>query len=217
MTTWDELKVILARLRAQDPNPLMLYPGPEIDHDRHPPFGLRLAAWAEDIARDLHERFGADVRLRVGALDYPERSRAEPRYVQPTEDLSEQEFRVELEGPLTVRSGHTAQLQLLITNLTGTEYTMSSNGELTARVLDPATGRVVGGYTGMHRLNLVTTRLAAGETRAIRLVTGTDSYLPELGYAVPPGQWTVDTVLPVSDGREGRALRTPALPITVID
>jgi hypothetical protein len=36
MAVWDELKVVLARLRDEQPAALMLYPMPEVDEGRQP-------------------------------------------------------------------------------------------------------------------------------------------------------------------------------------
>jgi hypothetical protein len=43
MAAWDELKVVLARLRDEQPGVLMQYPMPEVDEGRQPPFGIHLA------------------------------------------------------------------------------------------------------------------------------------------------------------------------------
>ena len=37
---------------------------------------IRLAAWAATTAEELHQRFGADVELTMGALRYPQRTPA---------------------------------------------------------------------------------------------------------------------------------------------
>jgi hypothetical protein len=43
------------------------------------------------------------------------------------------------------------------------------------------------------------------------VLVGTDSLRPDLGYAIPPGQWGAQTTL----GLAGRPVRTPILPITI--
>jgi hypothetical protein len=68
---WDELKVVLARLRDEQPGALQGYPDPGYDEDRQPPFEIRLAPWATATAENLHNRFGQGVDLVVGALAYP--------------------------------------------------------------------------------------------------------------------------------------------------
>ena len=64
MTAWDELKVVLVRLRDEQPGVLMGYPTLELDPGRVPPvppFWIRLAPWAAATAAELHRQFGDDV------------------------------------------------------------------------------------------------------------------------------------------------------------
>ena len=62
MTVWDELKVVLVRLREEQPRVLMSFPMPEVDKGRVPPFRIDLAPWAVTTAEELHRQFGDDVR-----------------------------------------------------------------------------------------------------------------------------------------------------------
>ena len=71
MAAWDELKVVLARLHDEQPGVLTGYPTPWVDEGRMPPFQITLAAWASATAEELHQQFGGDVELTVGALPYP--------------------------------------------------------------------------------------------------------------------------------------------------
>jgi hypothetical protein len=71
MMVWDELKTVLARLRDEQPGALTLYPMPDVDQDRKPPFRIHLAPWAAATAGQLHQQFGGNVDLTVGALPYP--------------------------------------------------------------------------------------------------------------------------------------------------
>ena len=48
-----------------------------------------------------------------------------------------------------------------------------------------------------------------GETASVPLLVGTDSFRPELGYAVPPGEWGLRATLSPELGR------TPVLPLTI--
>src|SRR5215831_6715637 len=109
MAAWDGLKVVLARLRDEQPGVLMQYPMPEVDEGRQPPFGIHLAPWAIAAAEQLHQQFGADVDLTVGALAYPpsRQPRRLPATGQPPELLDPQQIAAELDGPAVVRSGHT--------------------------------------------------------------------------------------------------------------
>lgn len=103
--------------------------------------------------------------------------------------------------------------QLQLRNLAKRELTIRTNGTLTARVLDPTSGEIVGGFTGAQTMPGVLIALVTGETASVPLLVGTTSLVPALGYAIPPGHWAIDAVLDLGD--EGRYV-TPKLPITVL-
>ena len=67
-------------------------------------------------------------------------------------------------------------------------------------------------YTGLVFTSRVGYRVAPEATERIPLLIGTASAVPELGYAVPPGTWVMRVEL---DLGYDRAVRTPALPITI--
>jgi hypothetical protein len=215
MATWDELKIILARLEDADPGPLNSWPGPQDDTGRQPPFQIELAPWAVDVAADLHARFGADVELRVGALQYPQRTLAGSPGGWPDAPLPEAdpaEIEIALDGPLRIRSGHAALHGLLVGNHGTRELQVQTSGELIATVVDPASGQPVGGYSGAVTAMLKTFTVAPGATERIPLLVGTASFVPDLGYAVPPGEWGVQAnLVPAA----GAAVRTPVLPLTI--
>lgn len=57
-----------------------------------------------------------------------------------------------------------------------------------------------------------------GGTTPVPLLVGTDSFDPDLGYAVPPGEWGIQVTLRRITERDpvlGRPIRTPILPLTV--
>jgi hypothetical protein len=212
MTTWEDLSTELARLAAQTPGPLTSWPDPE-QNGGQPPFDIELEPWAIDVAQDLHTRFGSAVRLMVGALHYPERVLpGPPPPVSQAPQLDPEELAVELDGPLTIRSGTAAHHGLLIRNLGDRDVVVGTTGELIADVIDPASGKVVGGYQGAVRLMLQTFTVQPGATQRIPLLVATASLVPELGYAIPPGQWGAQATL---DPAAGQAVRTPPLPITI--
>ena len=215
MATWDELKIILARLQDASPGPLSSWPDPGDDTGRQPPFQIRLEPWAVDVAGDLHARFGADVELTVGALRYPQRTLVGgpagwPQAPPPEADPAEIE--IALDGPLRIRSGHLARRGLLVGNRGARELQIETSGELIAGVVDPASGQLVGGYSGAVQAMLMTFTVAPQATERIPLLAGTASFVPELGYAVPPGEWGIQTELAPA---AGTAVRTPVLPLTV--
>ena len=83
-------------------------------------------------------------------------------------------------------------------------HTIYTNGALTAHVVDPHGGRIVGAQS-MPR---VTYTLRYRQPLRTPMVVGTASYEPELGYAVLPGQWALTTDIKLSDCR---SLSTPPL------
>jgi hypothetical protein len=215
MAIWDDLSIALARLADQDPRPLTRWPQPGSRQDQPPPFHIGLAAWATAAAEELHQRFGADVELTVGALRYPQRTPAgslgQPgRAALP--QLDPAQLRVALDGPLSVPSGHRVRHGLLVTNMTSRTAEIDTSGSLIADVVDPRTGAVIGGYSGLVHTMLKTFSVAAGQTATVPLLVATDSFLPDLGYAIPAGDRGVQAIL---DPALGQAGRTPILPITV--
>jgi hypothetical protein len=218
VAVWDELKVVLARLRDEQPGTLMQYPMPEVDEGRHPPFTIHLAAWATAAAEELHQQFGDNADLMVGALPHPpgRQPQRRPAPGQHPALLDPQEIAAELDGPAVVRSGQTLRHVLLLRNLTGHELQIATNGQVTAAVVDPHTGEVVGGFSGAQRLPLIMFRVAPGQTGRIPLLIGTASFTPRLGYTVPAGDWGIQATLTLGpDPRDSPRRRTPVLPLTI--
>ena len=150
MSVWDELKQVLVKLRDEQPGTLMGYPMPDVDEGRQPPFAVELAPWATTAAEELYRRFGDDVDLTVGALPYPpgRQLRRPPATGQPAELLDPQQIVAGLDGPAVVRSGQTLRHSLQLRNLTGRELQIATTGQVTADVVDPRTGEVMGGVSG---------------------------------------------------------------------
>jgi hypothetical protein len=218
MAVWDELEVVLGRLRDEQPDALMEYPTPEADEDRQPPFTIRLAPWAAATAEELHQQFGDDIELTVGALPYPPgRQPPRPSVPGPLPDLLDpHEIAAELDGPAVVGSGHTLRHGLLLRNLTGRELQIATNGQVTATVVDPHTGEMVGGFAGFQHLPLVIFRVAPGQTGRVPLLIGTASFTPRLGYVIPPGDWGIQATLTLGPHpRDSPRRRTPVLPLTI--
>jgi hypothetical protein len=208
----------LPRLRDQQPGILMQYPMPDVDEGRQPPFTIRLAPWAAATAEELHQQFGDDIELTVGALPYPPaRQPPRPPATRPPADLLDpHEIVAELAGPAVVGSGHSLQHGLLLRNLTGGELQIATNGQVTAGVVDLHTGEVVGGFAGAQTLPLIIFRVAPGQTGQVPLLIGTASSAPRLGYTIPPGDWGIQATLTVGPhpGDSPRR-RTPILPLTI--
>jgi hypothetical protein len=221
MAAWDELKVVLVRLREEQPGVLLAYPTLELDPGRMPPvppFRIGLAPWAVTTAAELHRQFGDDVELTVGALPYPPGAQPRPRpaTTPPADLLDFREITVELDGPAVVRSGHTLRHRLLVRNRSGRELQIATNGQVTAAVVDPQTGEIVGGFSGSLTWPLVIFRVAAGATEPIPLLIGTASFTPRLGYVVPAGEWGIQAALTLGPHpRDSPCRRTPILPLTI--
>jgi hypothetical protein len=66
----------------------------------------------------------------------------------PAALLDLEELTAELEGPAIVRSGESVGHGLLLTNLTEQHVQIETNGHVTADVVDPNTGEVIGGSSG---------------------------------------------------------------------
>lgn len=115
-------------------------------------------------------------------------------------------------GPLSVSSGHTATHGLNVANSGDAELLINTNGNLIADVIDPASGRIVGGYTGAQYDMLTMFRIPPATTVRVPLLVGTASFEPQLGYAVPPGAWALRCTLELGDGR---TFGTPLLPFTI--
>jgi hypothetical protein len=219
VSSWDNLKVVLAGLRVDNPEALRMYPMPEVDEGRIPPFRIYLAAWATDVAADLHARFGADVDLTVGSLPFPDPTRnadatvRNTRLVERAPLLPADEIDVWVEHDLEVKSGQDLRGELGVGNKGSTEILVTTNGQVTARVIDPETNEVAGGFSGAQILPAIPFRIAPGGSTSIPLLIGTSSSLPRLGYVIPPGQWAIEVDLDL----HGRGkFRTPLLPISVV-
>jgi hypothetical protein len=214
MVVWDDLQTVIARFAAERPRPLTRWPDPRTAGGE-PPFEIGLAAWATDVAGQLYRQFGEDVELTVGALRYPQRSLSSewlPPRDAPARQLDSSEAAVAVDGPLSVRSGHSTHHGLLISNCASHPFRVDTSGELIADVVDPGTGAIVGGHSGPVFAMLKIFDAAPGTTVRIPLLVGTDSFVPDLGYAVPPGTWGIQVTLAPAAGHPGRS---PVFPLTI--
>jgi hypothetical protein len=122
------------------------------------------------------------------------------------------EMDVELDGDLSVASGYDTMHAVLLHNLRAEPLGLTTNGHLTAYVVDALTGRRVGGYHDAQHRPGVGFTLSPGGVRRVPLPVGTASLAGDLCYAIPPGRWGVRAPLRLTDGRN---LLIPALPMTV--
>jgi hypothetical protein len=227
VATWDEIRQALTLLLEERPGIMMGCPDLSGGDVGGPPYRIDLVAWAQDAAGELWRRFGDQVDLRVGVLPYPPGRRPDgdaPPPSGPPERpalLDSAQAEAELDGPAVVRSGHTLDHGLLVRDRSGAGLAIATNGSITASVVDPATGEVVGGFVGWQTMPGVVFRVPPGGTGRIPLLIGTASTSERIGYVVPPGDWGVQATLsflasadaPLS--REQGRRRTPVLPLTV--
>jgi hypothetical protein len=215
VSSWPQVREELLRLRDLEPNVLLGYSNPDADTEPNPPFTIRLTSGSLAIAEDLHGRFGAEVSLRVGALPYPPAPAGAsqdpygPMLREPVApDHRIEGMRVALDGPLQVTSGATVEHGLLVTNEGLQPFTVNTNGQLTAQIIDPSDGTHVGGSAGAQRMPLVAFTIVPGKTTRIPLLVGTASYVPALGYTIAPGRWGLTADLDLA----GRGtVRSPVL------
>ena len=181
---------------------------------------IRLRADQEDLAEKLHERYGAAVDLVVGSLHFPDAELFTPdgwsrpgksRHPEPAE--MPDGLYVSLDEELVVHSGGNLRSALRLHNQTQNEVVVTTNGQVTARVVDPRTRRGIGGYSGAQTLPLVRFHAPPGESVEIPLLVGTASVDPALGYAVPPGLWAIEVTLGLEDRGN---FRTPPLPVSIV-
>lgn len=212
--TWEELRADLHELVARDPCPLQGYPDPRGD-DQQLPATIELKPWAVEVATALHERFGDKVILRVGALPFPGGSDDAASIRESSSDpvLEPADIEVVASEPLVVRAGDLLRVPLQVTNHRSTSISISTNGSVFGRVLDPATGEVVGGYVGAVGAMLRVFTFEPGATATLPLIVGTASYKRALGFAVPPGEWVVEVVLRLGEGER----RARPLPLRIVE
>jgi hypothetical protein len=87
---------------------------------------------------------------------------------------------------------------------------------VTALVVDPQTGHVVGGFAGAQLAVFICFRVPPQATERVPLLIETASFRPELGYTVPPGSWGMQVPLVLQrDLFTSEHRLTPILPLTV--
>ena len=198
----QEIEQELHRLMASSSRPLQGFS--QLRDEPGKPFAVHVKASALPVAAELHRRFGDAVRLFVGRLSFPDPYarpfRLPPRPSLPIPD-QRRDFRCTLDGPLTVTSGRTARHALLVTALMSPPAIVKTNGGLTAHVVDPSNGRIVGGFSGSQTMPLVEFALRYRRPVRIPLLVGTTSFEPALGYTLPAGRCALTAEVSLSDRR----------------
>lgn len=130
-----------------------------------------LAAYAKDDAQRLLKRYGDAVEVRVGAFQYPLGLDVRPTPPIASQEPLLNESEVEVLGvqPLAVRSGYDLHSELLVTNRGSAPLVIENSGTQFARVVNPTTGQVVGGFAGHHILPLARFAASPGATVTVPL------------------------------------------------
>ncbi|WP_328998796.1 hypothetical protein OHA18_30645 [Kribbella sp. NBC_00709] len=187
MAGWESLRVDLRRLRDESPGALVVLPNPDSErHERR--FRIELAAWATDIAATLKAKYGDVVDLRVGAMAFPTRQVWVSEHARRLTGAPAARLDVHAVSPLSVRSGWFAHRDVLVTNHADQMQVLLTSGDLGSAVVD-SSGKVVGRYVGPRALPRVEFPIEPHQSRTVPVLIGTASLVPDLGYAVPPGQW----------------------------
>lgn len=201
----------LRRLLNESPDALVEWPDPDSER-REQRIRIQLAAWASDIAATLNARYGDLVDLRVGAMTFPTRQLwvSEYAYQLPTAPAGPAALEVEPLSPLSIRTGRVRIEDVLVTNRAAHGQLLSTDGHLRSAVTD-GSGRAVGLYVGPHSLALVQFWIEPHQSHALPVLIGTASVVPDLGYAVPPGQWG----LVIELGTDSGSLLSAPIEITI--
>jgi hypothetical protein len=172
----------------------------------HGQLQIQLQPDQERLAATLLDKFGDAVDLKVGAFPYPMPPESNSEVVRRPNIsnsqislITEDNVDVALLEPLEIISGRTGRGVLVFINRGRNEVVLNTNGWLTARVVDPLTGEVVGGFVGMQAMPLIRFSMPPGETVTVPVSVGTASFKRSLGYLVPPGEWMIDVTVKVND------------------
>jgi hypothetical protein len=175
-----------------------------------------LAADQEKLAAQFLAQFGDAVELRVGNFSYPPLEDSindgiSSRRVEGAKLplLPTGEFALALEDDIRVSSGGKAHGVLRFSNLSGTEVIIDTNGTLTAQVIDPRTGKGVGGFSSFQAMPLCKFVVPPGGTVTIPVLVGTTSSIWSLGYAIPAGNWEIEVPIKIEDRGTFRSLPLP--------
>lgn len=168
-----------------------------------PPIFVQLSADAEDLAAELVERYGDTVKISVGALPYPDPTVATDFDCRGFEgeigagDVVDGDLVATLSlEETTVASGGDFSGTATVTNTGTAELAFASGEPLVAIVFRPGTNDPVGLYVGGIDGVGTGADLPPGESISIRVIGGTASCDPTLGYALPAGDYDVRVYVP---------------------
>lgn len=175
---------------------------------------------AEDIARELHERFGDAVALRVGAHDYPYAEPGPPAALLPAprSTLQVAAALVAIPDSSVITTGETVSGQVEITNATSADLlALDTDQPLDGCLLEH--DQVAGVTTAFRAGTGQRVRLGPGERMTIPFFAGTDSRDPRRGPTLPPGRYQLVVTIPIhslGDSQLREQLVTPAVPVDIV-
>ncbi len=154
---------------------------------------VTLRADGEAIADQIHAKYGDLVTIRVGLQAYPPDTGPAPDCTgMPGPLVMGLPLKASLQlGSPTVRSGEDFTATATVTNTSDAAVDFESGEPMMAYLYRPGTDQVVGAYVGGIGGVGAGQTLAPGESIDLDVVGGTASCLPDLGYALPPGQYDV--------------------------
>ena len=201
MAGWESLRLDLLRLHEEAPGAFVWGPNPHTVRRSERRFHIALAAWATEIAGTLKAKYGDVVELQVGAMTYPGREllASEVASQLPGAPADAAGLEVEAVAPLSVRSGRHAKGELRVTNRADHTQLLFSTRDLHSTVTDRA-GNVVGRYAGVINAGRIGLPIEPQQSHRLTVLIGAASVVPELGYAVPPGQWWLVVSLQTEEG-----------------
>ena len=174
-----------------------------------------LAANEEVLAGDLLSRYGDAIDVTVGALAYPLED-AEAVCEDPPVGTNLAGLRVEVAapvGPMSAAGVTPLQLTVVLTN-DGESPIQFGSGTAIGTILDTS-GDVVSSLSTVAIAEVgIGVDLGPGESMELPLVVSTASCDPQLGYALPPGDYELVAAVSHSDG-DNTTLHSAPVPIVV--
>lgn len=175
---------------------------------------VKLRSDEDALARDLHERFGDSLEIRLGRHPYPLGPAGPPPPPVPESTVPIPGLRLtaELERQIW-RPGEIIRGLLRLTNTSAEQMPELAYGSpATGLLLDPA-GVVVAGFSGPTRGTGRRVQLAPGAEETVLFVSGSDTFDPAGGAVLPPGDYLVVVRLHVRRDQDQELLVAPAAPL----